>query len=38
MRRQIRPPKTVLTLDRIAIKRNGVHHRYMPEWLLGRQR
>jgi hypothetical protein len=29
-------PKTVLTLDRIPIKRNGIHHRYLPEWLLGR--
>jgi len=29
-------PKTVLSLDRIAVKRNGIHHRYLPEWLLGR--
>jgi uncharacterized protein len=29
-------PKTVLSLERIAVKRNGIHHRYLPEWLLGR--
>ena len=28
-------PKTVLTLDRIPMKRNGIHHRYLPAWLLG---
>jgi predicted AAA+ superfamily ATPase len=28
-------PKTVLTLDRIPIKRNGIHHCYLPAWLLG---
>ncbi|MGB8295079.1 MAG: ATPase, partial [Polyangia bacterium] len=28
-------PKTVLTLDRIAVKRNGIRHRHLPEWLLG---
>ena len=28
-------PKTVLTLDRIPTKRNGIHHCYLPAWLLG---
>ena len=28
-------PKTVLSLDRIPVKRNGIYHRYLPEWLLG---
>ena len=28
-------PKTVLTLDRIPMKRNGIHHYYLPAWLLG---
>jgi hypothetical protein len=28
-------PKTVLTLDRIPMKRNGIHHCYLPAWLLG---
>lgn len=28
-------PKTVLTLDRIPVKRNGIHHCYLPDWLLG---
>jgi predicted AAA+ superfamily ATPase len=30
-------PKTVLTLDRIPIKRNGIHHCYLPKWLLDRE-
>ena len=28
-------PKTVLTLDRIPMRRNGIHHYYLPAWLLG---
>jgi predicted AAA+ superfamily ATPase len=31
-------PKTVLTLDRIPVKRSGIHHHYLPEWLLGAQK
>jgi predicted AAA+ superfamily ATPase len=28
-------PKTVLTLDRVPTKRNGINHHYLPDWLLG---
>jgi len=28
-------PKTVLSLDRIPMKQNGIQHRYLPAWLLG---
>ncbi len=27
-------PKTVLTLDRIPLRRGGIRHKYLPEWLL----
>jgi hypothetical protein len=25
----------VLTMDRIPMRRNGIHHYYLPAWLLG---